>query len=121
MRLIDADALSAMMAKYIEENRNASDLFLNGCADGAYHYQFAVDHAQTIEERKTGKWVLTHNQIDWGWDINCSVCGKGDEGFFARSRENAECKLKHQYLMDAKKRESMRYCNYCGAKMEVGE
>ena len=82
----------------------------------------AIDMAvEALQERKTGRWVLNHNQIDWGWDINCSVCGKGDEGFFASSRENAECKLKHQYLMDAKKRESMRYCNYCGAKMEVDE
>lgn len=78
MRLIDADALSATMARYIEENRNASDLFLNGCADGAYHYQFAVDHAQTIEERKTGKWVLAHPlQENDGGAYVCSCCKSG--------------------------------------------
>ena len=85
-----------------------------------YHRQIA-GWLKELAERKTGKWVLSQNQIDWGWDINCSVCGKGDNGFFANGRENAECKLKHQYLMDAKKKESMRYCNYCGAKMEVEE
>lgn len=93
MRLIDADALSATMAKYIEENRNASDLFLNGCADGAYHYQFAVDHAQTIDERKTGKW-----EKDIYGNVVCSKC-----------KRKPICG------------NLTAYCPHCGAKMEVDD
>lgn len=112
MRLIDADALSATMANYIEENRNASDLFLNGCADGAYHYQFAVDHAQTIEERKTGKWLVVKEGINT-YRVKCSNCGivlHTGHGF--DSRESYV-----QIIRDA----CDKYCHNCGAKMEVDE
>lgn len=110
--------------KLIIELPDKKVISLRKCAESGMELDathMAVVNGVPYEERKTGKWVLNQNQIDWGWDINCSVCGKGDGGFFASSRENAECKLKHQYLMDAKRRESMRYCNYCGAKMGVDE
>lgn len=84
-------------------------------------HQYEKGYEDATKERKTGKWVLHQCQFDGGWDINCSVCGEGDNGFFANGREDAEYKLKHHYLMDAKRRKGMRYCNYCGAKMEVDE
>lgn len=86
--------------------------------DGCEAIEMAIE---ALEERKTGKWELDQNPIDWGWDINCSVCKNGENGFFANGRENAEFKLKHQYLMDKKQKKSMRYCPFCGAKMEVDE
>lgn len=89
--------------------------------DEPYNRQAFKMAIEALLERKTGKWVLHQCQFDGGWDINCSVCGEGDNGFFARGREDAEYKLKHHYLMDEKRRKGMRYCNYCGAKMEVEE
>ena len=73
MRLIDADKLTKQMEGYISDRQRSMDDYLIGCGDGAYKYQFAVDHAPTIEERKTGKWI--HNVFEGGY--YCSVCGNG--------------------------------------------
>jgi len=106
MRLIDADAVSEQMRPYISLHKNSEDLFLAGCGDGAYHYQFAVDHAPTIEERKTGKWEvklirpIAHLLI-------CSNCG-------------AEINITEEAHLEYYKRD-FRYCPHCGARMEVNK
>lgn len=91
MRLIDADAI----IKEIEE-RNPDDV--------SYEDAWAVtciEHAPTIEERKTGHWILHSEQeknIFGVKTIECSECGD-------------KCLV--QFV------EKEKYCRNCGAKMEA--
>ena len=94
MRLIDADA---MMKRLEEWNTNDS------MDKALYNFTLCrINEQQTIEERKTGKWLYAEKHVtyndgrraiysSWG----CSECGTYfDEGCF------------------------WHYCPHCGAKME---
>ena len=59
-----------------------------------------IDSVPTIEERKTGKWIVI-TKMDGRTLYECSVCGK---------------RVIYDDLMDLP-----NYCDHCGAKMEGAE
>lgn len=82
MRLIDADALLAEYDRvHVGEPGNARKL---------------IENAPTIEERKTGEWILCKASIHpYGNDVKCSECGHKMGSSFG-----------------------YKFCPMCGSKME---
>ena len=108
-RLIDADALIADLKHDIEIDQDCLDheeltdinrkhiQYDKDCKQNAIDF---VTHTPTIEERKTGKWILHPEQeknIFGVKTIECSECGD-------------KCLV--QFV------EKEKYCRNCGAKME---
>ena len=108
MRLIDADVLKCKMQRFasgledMAESMGGQGLLckrLNTLAEGVQRGIGMLDEQPSIEERKTGKWLLDED----------------------RSKEHVE----HIYICSAchnneawGETERTRYCSYCGAEME---
>jgi hypothetical protein len=100
MHLIDADALIDIFEDRLEKIRNRYGDYSGeaGVCAGALHL---IRVEPTIEERKTGKWILHPEQeknIFGVKTIECSECGD---------------KFLVQFV------EKEKYCRNCGAKMEA--
>lgn len=107
MRMIDADALMATLGitdmdcdKCAWRDREWGRCKRGGDFEDAC---CAIENAPTIEERKTGRWILHENQrqedVDNGnYLYICSECGKSD--IHAKTQD-------------------VPFCWWCGAKMEV--
>lgn len=91
MRLIDADALK----KSFDADEEGKKISYN-----SFIVNDKIDSAPTIEERKTGRWVVI-TKMDGRTLYECSVCGK---------------RVIFDDLMDLP-----NYCDHCGAKMEGAE
>lgn len=93
MRLIDADDI-------VYESIDSSDTNRYECYYGTGIMAVRkedIDAMPTIEERKTGKWIYIHTDIDGNALYECSECHKGEV---------------HVPIVEVK------YCWNCGAKME---
>lgn len=80
-RLIDADALIAdcqLAQKQADRHgREFANAFYSGGGEISTEWwcvEDMIDNAPTIEERKTGKWILNHDEYEW-W-LECSECGR---------------------------------------------
>lgn len=84
MRLIDAIELkqSISISAILEDGKTLEQI---------------IDNAPTIEERKTGRWIYIHTDIDGNALYECSECHKGEV---------------HVPIVEVK------YCWNCGARME---
>jgi DNA-directed RNA polymerase subunit RPC12/RpoP len=91
MRLIDADRLLSERMKSTYYHLPNGDIAIP---------LIDIEHAPTIEERKTGKWIEFPNHYAY----KCSECGRIIETVDGKSNV-----CKHY-----------PYC-HCGAKMEEGE
>ena len=91
MRTIDADALKKIFDADEEGKKISYNIFIvNG----------KIDSAPTIEERKTGRWILCGDEDNGNAMYKCSLCFHSD------------IQAKSQVVP---------YCWWCGAKMEGGE
>ena len=99
MRLIDAETLKVSITRYCAKHaehqkwRRLKDHTSELCTDIC----FAIDAEQTVEERKTGKWIFIRDEENRNALYECSVCHKGDI---------------HAPEVEVK------YCWNCGARME---
>lgn len=109
MRLIDADALLALMVETLEsikrfpkmDNQEAHLI-------SAFHTVGLMIHNAPTIEPKRGKWLPHPDKTVTDHKI-CSVCGIG-------TRFRVHCCDKEQKWIEE---DSYRYCPRCGAKMEV--
>lgn len=99
MRLIDADALAEVLG--VAEECKDCQYDLNGffCKNGNSFVSAceAIYDAPTIEDRKTGEWIIDGEFID------CSVC-----------RREKWSRVPYEDLV-----KRFRYCPNCGAKMII--
>ena len=79
--LISREMAEKEINRYIAENKDSGDLFLSGCADGAYHALCMIKDLPTIQPKK-GEWIQTDEwkeTVDgferWGYFEKCSKCG----------------------------------------------
>ena len=95
------------MVRMIDANAIRYEPMLSARGNGQYEevmvaYKDQIDDLPTIEERKTGKWILDDEQdpsevSNGNYRYICSECGKKD--IHARTQE-------------------VPFCWHCGAKME---
>lgn len=98
MRLIDADALNKDVLDLPNCYNGFSDTYDKACIIGL------IDEQPTIEERKTGRWIATHEIAPFSNpDSITYVC--------------SECGYK-RYTLYGIGWEKMNYCPHCGAQME---
>ena len=100
MRLIDADALKAKAMTHYDWND--------------YIDVEDIDDAPTIEERKTGKWIV--KQRGHATDVCCSVCKeiRFKDYSWGYTAEEIQAEVDDDEQMP-------KFCENCGAKMEIDE
>ena len=104
MRMIDGDALRDNLQALAYDDWNQG--VTTSWADAYREVADMVEEMPTIEERKTGRWIETEEQVGWETERTC---------------ECSNCGLSFpldDWTID-EVREEMHYCYQCGAKMEV--
>ena len=108
MRAIDGDALTKRLVEFCNKNCPYTDKERNVMCGSCFMGLAleAVEDASTIEERKTGKWV-----VDPDGRLHCSACYENPT-----NRVIIDGRLVYDMTPIVGK---MKFCPNCGARMEA--